>query len=287
MQSLSGPTGLEYAGTSRTSFDSLYAVMRYVQFSEHVTKAWLLSNDRVHAFILFFDEGRGVAIRTGFTSGYSGTGPSCLSLALQVLEAHGVEVEERNVSKKILERLDAALLTTADIKLIQRVRPDHTNWYYYILPRHSKQFEDGSLWQNFPQIMPYAIIDTRITDLALSFFKNPDGSLLAGYRRLEDFIRSRTGIQNIGVKLFTEAFGGTSPKLRWRQVGESERIGRINLFTGAYMAHRNPRGHREPKREYVFRLMTEFLLLNHLFHLEKDTYKTRASKKPKGTPRTL
>lgn len=36
--------------------------------------------------------------------------------------------------------------------------------------------------------MPYANIDSRIKDLALGFFQNPDVNLGTGYKRLEDIV---------------------------------------------------------------------------------------------------
>ena len=48
---------------------------------------------------------------------------------------------------------------------------------------------------------------------------------------------------------------------------KSEKVGRINLFTGTYMAYRNARAHKEnPKTE----LLAEFLLLNQLYLLESE-----------------
>ena len=51
---------------------------------------------------------------------------------------------------------------------------------------------------------------------------------------------------------------------------KSERVGRANLFAAIYMAYRNPRAHQEnPKAE----LLEEFLLLNHLYRLERAAVK--------------
>ncbi len=108
-------------------------------------------------------------------------------------------------------------------------------------------------------------------DLALSFWENSDDKLLKRYRRLEDIIRERTGIDEHGVKLLSKAFSGTTPRLSWKDVDDGERAGRANLFTAAYMAHRNPRAHRELKTDSVEQL-SEFLLLNHLYRLEKESH---------------
>jgi hypothetical protein len=61
--------------------------------------------------------------------------------------------------------------------------------------------------------------------------------------------------------------------LRWKKIEESERVGRVNLFTGAYMAHRNPRAYGEPKYKYHdARVLDEFLLLNHLYLFEREAH---------------
>ena len=56
---------------------------------------------------------------------------------------------------------------------------------------------------------------------------------------------------------------------QWTGMNSGEKAGRGNLFSGAYGAHRNPRAHRELKSEHAEQLR-EFLLLNHLYHLEKE-----------------
>ena len=47
-------------------------------------------------------------------------------------------------------------------------------------------------------VVPFAIVDGRLVDLALSFWEEPDHRLVTGYRRLEDIVRERTGLQEHG-----------------------------------------------------------------------------------------
>lgn len=148
-----------------------------------------------------------------------------------------------------------------------------SRWSEYILDRHEKQGQDGSLWREFPQVIPFSIIDGRIMDLARDFWDNPDSNLLCGYRRLEDILRERTGRTESSTKLFSRVFSGKDAILTWDIPDESERIGRANLFTGTYMAYRNPRAHQEtPKSE----LLAEFLLLNQLYRLEWEAVEAKA-----------
>jgi hypothetical protein len=107
-------------------------------------------------------------------------------------------------------------------------------------------------------------------DLAIRFWEGPDDRLMMGYRRLEDIVRKRTAIDEHGVKLFSQAFSGPKAKLGWKDLDESEQAGRVHLFTGTYLAYRNPRAHRELE-EYANDQLNEFLLLNHLYLLEKES----------------
>jgi len=100
-------------------------------------------------------------------------------------------------------------------------------------------------------------------DLALEFWKSPDNSLSVGYRRLEDIVRARTGIEQYGAKLFSQAYNPNGGALTWKDVDEGERAARMQLFTGTYSAHRNRRARRE-LHGHSTDLLTEFLLLNHL-----------------------
>jgi hypothetical protein len=139
------------------------------------------------------------------------------------------------------------------------VRPQR--YHEYIDERHFGRFKEGRLWEEFRPIVPFAIIDSRIIDLAISFWDNPDEKLLTGYRRLEDAVRERTGLSEHGSKLFRQAFQPSSAKLTWKGLDSGERAARADLFASAYSAHRNPRAHKEMKSDRLEQL-SEFLLLN-------------------------
>src|SRR5690606_40962373 len=63
------------------------------------------------------------------------------------------------------------------------------------------------------------------------------------------------------TKLFAQVFQGENATLTWDVPNSAEIKGRINLFTGAYMAFRNARAHRE-KDEKLIHQYREFLLIN-------------------------
>jgi hypothetical protein len=215
-------------------------------------------------------------VKSGFASGYFGEGPRAFSYVLQVLDAYGVEIDECVVSEEVTERLDASCLTKADLKAIQAAEPVRpSRWNDYILePRletgRGLKECGGQLWQEFPTVIPFAIVDKRITDLAISFWESPDEKLLTAYRRLEDIVRERTSIDEHGAKLFSRAFNPDGGKLTWKNLSPTERSGRMMLFTGTYMSYRNRRAHQEPKG-WGDTLLEEFLLLNHLYRMEKES----------------
>lgn len=263
---------IEYHGLSGVSRECQNAVLRLLQFGDVIERARIISCSNTHPLLLTKPTGERIAIKSGFSSGYEGTGPTCFSNTLLLLNAHRVEIDECEVDCALIERLDMSALTTADVDLIdtaKRIRPDR--WYDYVLKKHYSSEDDGTLWLQFPPVIPFAIIDSRITDLALFFWEDPDDKILRGYRRLEDHIRKRTGVDHHGTKLFSKVLNGPEPILHWKDIDDGEKTGRVNLFMGTFMAHRNPRAHRELEAEPGEQL-TEFLLLNHIYRLEKELH---------------
>lgn len=274
--------GIEYVGVPGVSVECQEAVMRLLQFRDRITLARILTSNSTHCLLLTVN-GDSVAVKSGFASGYGGEGPRRFSYVIQLLKTHGVEIEEYEVNANFLERLDQSALTVADLKNLRstkQVRP--TRWHEYVFDKHYEQFRNGTLWQEFTPVIPFGIIDSRLTDLAVSFWDNANGNIFTGYTRLEDIVRKRTGLKKGSAELFSQTFGGASPVLRWKKIDEGERFGRTDLFRGAYMTHRNPRAHSEQKGHDHDRALGEFLVLNHLYKLEKKAYRVRRSSKTQG-----
>jgi Protein of unknown function (Hypoth_ymh) len=264
--------GIEYAGIAGASKDCQDAVEMLLQYGTHIQRARILTCENGHCILLTDDVGDPIAIKSGFASGYGGEGPRTFSYVLQLLDSHGAEIEEYEVEESTIRRLDNSALTLSDLKRLDKSRPVRpTRWHSYVDEADYERGRDGTLWRDFPPVIPFAIIDNRIMDLAISFWKDPDDRLLKGYRRLEDLIRERIQTQAHGTKLLSQAFAGSNPKLTWQNIDDAEKIGRGNLFTAAFMAHRNPRAHRELKT-YQDAQLSEFLLLNHLFRLERESH---------------
>lgn len=263
------PAGIEYVGIAGISKDCQDAVLRFVQFGTRITHVRILSAGRDHCLLLTLEVGDKVAVKSGFASGYGGEGPRTFSYILQVLDSHGAEIIEHDVGEALLERIDYSALTRSDLERIEGMSPVRPpRWHDYVFDHHIKSAHEGTLWsEEFPPVVPFAVIDARIVDLAREFWNSPDNCLLVGYRRLEDIVRERTAIEEHGTKLFSQAFNPTDGVLTWEDVNDGERVGRMQLFTGTYSAHRNRRAHRE-LGGYSRELLTEFLLLNHLYSLE-------------------
>lgn len=167
-------------------------------------------------------------------------------------------------------RLDSGVLTITELDSIlamPRLRP--MTWFDYIHAIHGLDESRAGVWGRFPLAMPWSILDDRLVDVALDFQARPTDSLLRGFRRLEDTIRSRTRLADGTAKLMSQAFGGDRSPLMWPVADPSEQTGRMQLFTGAFQAYRNAHAHRELDDDPAG-LMNAFLLLNHLYALERE-----------------
>jgi hypothetical protein len=267
------------------------AVQQLLQFRRDVTQVRILSHAvqhvsrskdepeervvRAHCLLFNFGEYELMAVKSGFSSGYGGEGPSGFSYVLQLLNAHGLELEEYEVTGEFIQRLDQCLLTDRDLDQLDKMKPVRDrNWSSYIREKHERASEDRTLWRAFPRVIPYSIIDPRIIDLALSFWENPSDRLRTAFVRLEDCVRERTGLIDHGAELFRKAFLPPTATLEWKGLSDVERGARATLFEAAYRAHRNPRAHRELKEGENAQL-SEFLVVNHLLCLERSAKKKR------------
>ena len=241
-----------------------------IQTHADLSYALLLTSEQSHAFILKDLTENYYVIRSGFTSCYSGEGPKGLAKALALLSKHRIETEEILIPTKLLNRLNNSSLNDQDIDFIFQqkiIRPIRLHDYIY--PFENEAAHTVNSKRYYPLELPYSIIDDRIFDLALLFKQDPDSALTKAYKRLEDIIRTRTGIREHSTKLFAQVFQGENAILTWDVPESAEIKGRVNLFTGAYMAFRNARAHRE-KDENLIHQYREFLLINELYLLEAE-----------------
>ena len=262
--------GLQYVGAPGISQDCLDAILRFLQFGDAVTRACLLTADNCHCFLLHVNGRFWVAVKSGFRSGYSGEGPKTLSAVLKILDLHGAEIEELEVARPVIDRLDRSALKYADFAALVSAKPVRPlRWHEYLLGSYLRGSNAEELWRRFPMVVPFSAVDGRLADLALDFFNRPDETLMKGFRRLEEAVRARAGIDGHGANLFRKAFDPQKGVLLWKGLTPAEGEGRLNLFSAAFGACRNPRAHKEINSSLGDQV-SEFLLLNMLFRMERE-----------------
>lgn len=261
---------IEYLGEKGITQRCLVSLGNLIQTNPNLTYALLLTNNQSHALIIKDIFESYFVIRSGFASGYSGEGAKGLATALSLLEKHQIETEEILVSSKILNKLNHSSLSDVNIDSLfsqEIIRPIRLHDYIY--PFRTEVSEVYNPKRCYPLELPYSIIDDRIFDLALLFKQDPDSALLKAYKRLEDIVRTRTGINVNSSRLFSQALLPPKGCLTWDLPDNSEIDGRANLFINTYKAFRNARAHREKDENFIHQYR-EFLLINELYLLESE-----------------
>lgn len=259
---------IEYVGRTGSTQSCIDGLLRYLQIDRAIHVAKVLTFSERHALLLYTKERVDTFIvRAGFGSGYFGEGSKGFSYALSMLEEYSIETEEFEVPARIFDRLNQAKLTDKDLESIGQlppVRPYRILGYKYDY-LGDREYLDRSI----PLPIPLRLIDTRIRDLATSFWDDPDARLHNGFRRLEDEVRSRSGLEGHGAKLFQKAFMDPDSPLEWKGLPKGEQAARTELFKATYGSFRNPRAHKEQEHSEEDHL-SEFLALNQLFRLERE-----------------
>lgn len=232
------------------------------------SSARLVSCKSDHAFIFIFDDDRYIVIKDGFASGYDGEGARGLAAVLRLLEEHRIPTDERTVPGELMERLGESILTGSDWEyLLQPPDRETAPSWRTVFGNASRDSDEMPMWHGAPLVLPAAILDPRLQELAVGFWKDPDACLMKAHRRLEHEVRVRTGLAGEGARLFTAAFRGADAPLKWPSITTGEREARANLFCGSAGTYRNPHMHTERERT-LSSYLSEFLLVNELFRLE-------------------
>lgn len=273
-------TYLEYAGHCDATPPCEEAVERLLASRRTISKCLILTcrgknRHGSHALMLTDAVGDVVMVKSGFSSGYGGTGPKGFSATIGLLNWHGVDIDEIEVPSEVLDRLDASALTVDDVALIGAASPIRPSAFWeYAFDDDLTIADRGNPWSNREPVVPLAILDERLAVLARDFWEDPDHVLTRAHRKLEEMVKAKAGITqeeaNGGPsKVYSAAFnpGG---RLQWPGLTSSEQAGRAALFVGTVAAYRNPRAHRE-LRDRPQDALRELLLLNHLFCLEAES----------------
>lgn len=265
--------GIQYLGERGITEYCKQAVIQLIHFGEQIEEVKILTaegeHSNSHCLLLTIRYGKQLAIKNGFSSGYPGEGPRGYSFVLNLLSKYTENIGEYIVTEGVFDRLINSCLTVKDLELInslKKIRP--ARWYDYV-PYQEKLNPD--VFTEFPLTIPMALIDKRLINIALSFTKNPDSSILNAYRKIESIVRDRTNLTHeSSTKLFSKAFQGDEPILYWKNLDSGESRGRVSLFTSTFLAYRNNRAHQEPKHNLDDDIR-EFLLINQLFILESES----------------
>lgn len=266
-----GSEKIQYLGTCYTQ-DCLEALGFILQTQQNIEKAILLSNKQYHAFLIISERNTYV-VRSGFTSGYMGEGPKGLASSLQLLLKHQIDIEEVNISEKLMKKVNKALILESDVKHILEskfVRPLRIHEYIYTIYEtlEYQQIND----RHYPIELSYHLIDPRIFDLALKFKEEPNNAIMTAYARLEDILRHKTKTDLFSSNLLKTAFISDKHKsmYKWNVDNEevSNAIGR--LFTHIFTVYRNECAHGEINKQYKMQIR-EFILINELYLLENES----------------
>lgn len=270
---LSYGASIQYVGLSGCTHDCIAAIERILIYHNNIERISLFTLEGHHCLCIHLPGEDMVFVRDGFGSGYIGGGSSGLSYILSLFESRKIEIDEFEITANLFCNIVNARLDEKDVNTIGSLKPVRPRrWYDYIFDRHEEQSDSGKLWQNLGHYIPLSIIDSRIVDLALTFWEAPSDRLSKGYRRLEDIVRDKTGLLEDSSNLFSKSFLDKESALVWQGLRPGEQKGRAQLFIGLFMAHRNPRSHRELENMESFgEALSEFMLLNHLYRLESES----------------
>ncbi len=262
---------IQYLGESRITELCKEAVIKLIHFGDKIKEVKILTaegdHSNCHALLLTIDYEIQIAIKGGFSSGYSGEGPRGYAFILNLLNHYTENINEYITPINIFERLDSSCLTVEDLECINDLKKLRTARWYDFVPYQKK--DRPNVFNQFPLTIPMALIDPRLIEIALEFNNNPDNSILNAYRKIESIVRERVCLTHeSSTKLFSKAFQGDDSLLYWKGLDSGENKGRASLFTSIFMAYRNNRAHQEPK-ENLHNDIREFLLINQLFILEK------------------
>lgn len=280
---ISDLAGIQYIGHCGITASCIAAITLLLNGGQQIKNAFLITCEADHAFLLVDEFDDVIAIKDGFSSGYSGEGPRGLATALVLLHRHNIEIEEYKVTSSFMERLAQSCLLHDDLDFILKGRPVRPRrWHDYVYDQGQDLNPAGKRFsRHYPLTIPFGLVDERIIDLAVNFYGNEDATIISAFRRLEEIIRKRTGLTGEGSKLFSKAFFADDAPLRWDVPDENEGKGRASLFSAIYMAFRNARAHREiePRSDSELR---EFLLANELYRLEAEAMTEQELKKKKN-----
>lgn len=159
-------TYLQYVGIAGATKECVEAVERLLLTGVTLQKAVILTVREGavhhHALLVTTEHGDPIVVKGGFTSGYGGAGPKGFASVLELLDWHGVVLQEVAISEAEMNRLNASALTRSDVEEIGNKAP--------ILPQRLWDYFGGEYdaqetrnpWRHRGLQIPMAIIDDRL-----------------------------------------------------------------------------------------------------------------------------
>src|ERR1700753_4331815 len=93
--------GIQYWGEPGITQECLDAVLRLLQYDDHIKEVRILSASGRHCLLITIEPHDLIAIKSGFGSGYDGEGSRKFSYLIELLDAHGVELDEYEVPNSL------------------------------------------------------------------------------------------------------------------------------------------------------------------------------------------
>ncbi len=188
-------------------------------------------------------------VHSGFTSGYEGSGPRSLSLALSMINDREIPIQDIFVSHAEFSLIEERKL---DSNLIERLRsvPDDPASLHQIVDFDLEQVKEQSFWatRHNPK-MAFDFIDPAISKESRTLYPLDSwAAILKAFVVVEERIRlligESCGNNLTGEKLIATALRPEKGVLIDKSLPPSEQEGLFLLFKGAYQFVRNSRAHR-------------------------------------------
>ncbi len=152
--------------------------------------------------------------------------------------------------------------------------PDRNGQHgFRILSRRAHQYEDETEFANsrVARILPKEVLHPRIADKVWCAFVRGDFdvAVFQAMKGVEVFVREATRLPDtcIGRVLMQEAFKPEGGVLTDMDMGKDEKAARMQLFSGAIGAYKNPNSHRDVHMNDPQEAMEVIMLANHLMRI--------------------
>lgn len=268
---------IPYIGSAGSSEDCSEAIIDCLCRGDKLDKIRLLTSPpregdgvKFHGFFLDFEIIGCFVVFPGYASGYEGGGPHELSRILAILYKYRTPIIEITLAESHFERLNKQCLTSEDIDSYRTPEFNGGAATGYVFKDTWKDQAANLLLNTYAPRLPLPLIHPSIQFLSTKVFTDPDDAMRESYVILESKIRKLADSSLSGTKLFDESLKPREGTLSLKGLKDSgEQAGLQFLMKGLYQLHRNPRMHRHNYEPY-FNLnasISEFLVINHLFHL--------------------